>query len=450
MTRYEQEESCISVPRFERLKYFYGQMLGVADLQSEQNFFREKLKLHNRCLHGYGTVCGLKVVPQPEEKECPDPEAGRRAAIAKEAADVTAKIDAAHTAGDAAGETAARANLEELQREIGTLPKVPVREQPACVVLECGLALDCEGNELVVRRPIPIDLMRSLSKDDLARFHRGETPLYVSICYCEQPVEPVRPVLADTCGVVPDCEYGKLRDGIEVHVSVDPPVADRRCETCCEPCADPCLLLACIDRLTPGEPIRAGQIRNDVRRLISRYPFTVVTGVNWIHGATYSIADAGDILGTRRPDRGLVIEFSRPVLAETIRPGVLDIWVVEGGGGRSADTYYVQAEFEDLAGPLVKRIRYRQTSKEPANDGDHVFITLRSAFILDECCRPVDGTNTGGLTPLLPGFEKDGAKPPLSPCESPGRRYGPWTSGNGIAPGQSFESWFFVKEGDKL
>src|SRR5687767_4724570 len=53
--------TCASLPDFKRLNYFYGQLLGVADFQTEQNFFREKLKLHNRCLHGYGVICGLKV-----------------------------------------------------------------------------------------------------------------------------------------------------------------------------------------------------------------------------------------------------------------------------------------------------------------------------------------------------------------------------------------------------
>src|SRR6266851_10288646 len=62
---------CTHFPEFTRLKYFYGQMLGVHDFQTEQNYFRDKLKLHNRCLHGYGTVCGLLVEPVPMPTECP-------------------------------------------------------------------------------------------------------------------------------------------------------------------------------------------------------------------------------------------------------------------------------------------------------------------------------------------------------------------------------------------
>src|ERR1044071_39637 len=59
-----------TLPDLKRINYFYGQMLGVADFQTEQHYFREKLKLHNRCLHGYGVVCGLKVVPEPYEESC--------------------------------------------------------------------------------------------------------------------------------------------------------------------------------------------------------------------------------------------------------------------------------------------------------------------------------------------------------------------------------------------
>ena len=57
--------SCAEVPQFDRLTYFYGQMLHARDLQAEQSYFREKLKLHNRCLHGWGVVCGLEVTPPP-------------------------------------------------------------------------------------------------------------------------------------------------------------------------------------------------------------------------------------------------------------------------------------------------------------------------------------------------------------------------------------------------
>lgn len=45
----------------ERLRYFSGQLLGVKDLQQEQDYLREKARRHNRLLHGWGVVSGLGV-----------------------------------------------------------------------------------------------------------------------------------------------------------------------------------------------------------------------------------------------------------------------------------------------------------------------------------------------------------------------------------------------------
>ncbi|MGH9875575.1 MAG: hypothetical protein ACRD9S_24220 [Pyrinomonadaceae bacterium] len=80
-----------------RLRFFTGQLLTAENLELEQKYFREKLKRHNRTLHGFGIVSGLKVI-----------------------------VD---------------------------------RGQ---IIVEPGLALDCEGNELVIAKavvvwPVPTD-----------------------------------------------------------------------------------------------------------------------------------------------------------------------------------------------------------------------------------------------------------------------------------------------------
>ena len=53
----------------ERTRYFAGQLLGEADLTQEQLYFREKLRRHNRMLHGWGIVSGLGVRPGPADGE---------------------------------------------------------------------------------------------------------------------------------------------------------------------------------------------------------------------------------------------------------------------------------------------------------------------------------------------------------------------------------------------
>ena len=45
----------------ERVRYFPRQMLTADDMRLEQEYFREKLKRHNRYLHGWGVVCGCAV-----------------------------------------------------------------------------------------------------------------------------------------------------------------------------------------------------------------------------------------------------------------------------------------------------------------------------------------------------------------------------------------------------
>ncbi|MEX3788811.1 hypothetical protein [Paraburkholderia sp. BR14374] len=506
-------DGCIDLPAFRRLRYFYGQMLSAQDFQTEQHFFREKLKLHNRCLHGYGTICGLLVEPVPFPEDCFKEEeeeerklreeldrlldrrvaagsykasapalpmagaAGAEPASASErGADRTpgpVRVPAAisPTAPESTGasgkpadsqpalpETPAEdlgtldAHIEELRRRLEALHKQHCREAPRTRFrIDCGLALDCCGNELVVRRPLVVDVLERLSADDYRRVRHGASSLYVSICYCERPLDPVRPVITEACGATADCSYSKLQDDVTVRVSVDPPAADCRCETCCEPCTEPCLLLARIDAFCPGHPIREHHVHNHVRRPVGLYQPTTIVGVSWQQGHHYTQDEAKLLLGTdhERGDaqRGLEIRFSRPVLSSSIRPGVVDVWVIEGGRGRSAEIYHKAGEFVDLHDhPLTDRIVYRDRTGETLEPGDRVLITVRCEFILDECCRPVDGENWGGRVPILEEYaERFRIRPSPTECGMPPRGYGPWTSGDGY-PGGTFEGWFYIRE----
>jgi len=51
----------------ERVRYFFGQVLGAEDFEAEQNYFRERMRRHNRELHGFGVVRGLSVSVDAEE-----------------------------------------------------------------------------------------------------------------------------------------------------------------------------------------------------------------------------------------------------------------------------------------------------------------------------------------------------------------------------------------------
>jgi hypothetical protein len=45
----------------ERAPFFHGKVLTPEDLERTQEYFREKFKRHNRSLHGFGIVSGLRV-----------------------------------------------------------------------------------------------------------------------------------------------------------------------------------------------------------------------------------------------------------------------------------------------------------------------------------------------------------------------------------------------------
>ena len=49
----------------ERVNYFPRQLLTVDDMETERDYFLQKLRRHNRFLHGWGVVCGLEVTASP-------------------------------------------------------------------------------------------------------------------------------------------------------------------------------------------------------------------------------------------------------------------------------------------------------------------------------------------------------------------------------------------------
>ncbi len=52
----------IEIPSdLKRVNYYFGQLLSQAEFQTEQSYFRKRIRLHNLYQHGYGVVSGLSV-----------------------------------------------------------------------------------------------------------------------------------------------------------------------------------------------------------------------------------------------------------------------------------------------------------------------------------------------------------------------------------------------------
>ncbi|MET0418456.1 MAG: hypothetical protein ABW022_20785 [Actinoplanes sp.] len=396
-----------TAPDLRRLRYFNGQMLGARDLRREQDYFREKLKLRMRCLAGYGVAHGLSILgsdPRPHG-----------------AAEEPAPSD------------------EDAQQH--GHPRGRVRLTP-------GLGVDAHGNEIIVPADREIDLWHQLPPEERQSEHPPRT-IWIGIEYAEEAVEPTRTVFTSACGDTSDCEYGWTRETYRVRVTGRRPEPDRRCDSCGEPGdhsaaggANPVLWLARIDDLDWRGGIEPEEIHMCIRRLFGRRVPTVITGISWRHGHTYSVAEAQEMLGTFDPGGGLRVRFSDEIRTSSLRDGVLDIQVIEGGSGRNATSWWMGGKFEDCEDTeFTREIRYRQRTRETLQEYDRVLITIRTAFLLDRCCRPVDGTHVGGKVPLIGEHHHHGHE--HGDCRVPPSGIGPWTSGSG-AGGDVFESWFFV------
>lgn len=408
---------CLMAPPFDHLAYRYGQLLTPGHLQRAQQSVYEKLKLHNRCLHGWGVVCGLEVSAVPPEPECPpDP------------APVPDPHQATH-----AGQQAAH-SVAPPKRDPCEVPK-------NFIWVECGLAMDCSGHELVVRDRLTVDLYSALSTEDRRVVDDDQShTLWVSLCFRMTGVEWVRAATPSTCDVGTDAFHAFQREGVCVRVSLEPPADRDPCEVCCGCCDTECVLLARIEGYCRGH--RVGTVDNSVRRLLARYTPTVVSGIGWHHGATYTPEEVDRLLW----DTGLKVTFSRPVYADTLTEGVCDvyihsrhnqdIWVLDGAIELGPETNGMVSWFYYRGDP------YDQENIDPR---DRVLFVLRCDSVLDHCCLPVDGNHVGGLVPALPEAPKpDTARLPVGCAHSSHRRVA-WASGD-RTPGSTFESWFIAAD----
>jgi DNA-binding beta-propeller fold protein YncE len=149
----------------ERLNYFTGQFLAERDFRAEQEYQIGKHRQHNRYLHGYGTVCGLKIVQHPNA-EC----------------------------------------------------------QERFVILEPGLALDCCGREIVVKEKVYIDLVKLFAAQNIDLNSnidpKEKNYLLFSLCYEECKTEFV-PALYSECGCDEfGCDANRIVEGFGIKLQL--------------------------------------------------------------------------------------------------------------------------------------------------------------------------------------------------------------------------------------
>ena len=131
------------------------------------------------------------------------------------------------TARRTSAEESARARRRARKRSRAAREPERTRRR-AKVRITPGLAVDCDGNEVVVRGGCVIDLWKALPPHE-----RDTDTVWVGIEYAERPVEPTRAVYNDACADTSDCEFGWTEECYRVRVTGCEPPVDERCDTCC-------------------------------------------------------------------------------------------------------------------------------------------------------------------------------------------------------------------------
>jgi hypothetical protein len=173
--------SCTLPPEFARLRYFFGQRLGVVDFLDEQSYHLGKQRFHNWHVHGAGVLCGL--------------------------------------------------SAERFVFPQGAPPATPT----ALLRVLSGAALDGCGRELVVGVDQCVDVDAWFQKhkdlpDVQAWFGADPVPrrLWVALRYRECPTDPT-PAPRDPCGCETEgCEFGRVREAFELALLTD---SQRACLT---------------------------------------------------------------------------------------------------------------------------------------------------------------------------------------------------------------------------
>jgi hypothetical protein len=204
----------------ERPRYFPRQLVTPAELNLESRYFVDRIRRHNRMLHGWGVVCGAQVCRVPTSDG-----------------------------------TAAR---------------------PWKVAIRPGFLIDGYGNEIEIQSERIVDLrstgVTAGCGDPPGEVHdpwcsdvpveREPGKLWLAVCHRECLVRPVRtqPTGCDCDDT--SCEYSRWQDGYEVHFRTECPETHqgpppdpqafldsltgplRQCPDCPE---DPCVVLAAIE-----------------------------------------------------------------------------------------------------------------------------------------------------------------------------------------------------------
>jgi len=200
----------------DRPRYFAGQLVTADTLSQEQDYFRQRLRLQNRMLHGWGTVCGTQVCRVPIEAGGWEP--------------WLVKIKPGYLLG-------------------------PYGDD---ILIGCEVVVDLRTAGTEGAAGVPPEQSAADPWCSSVCLPREPGPLYLAVRYKECATRPVK-VQPSGCGCESEaCEYSVLRDGYEIGFldecpeshgdpNQPPPLTESGIPEC-PPCPDsPWVVLACIE-----------------------------------------------------------------------------------------------------------------------------------------------------------------------------------------------------------
>jgi hypothetical protein len=413
-----------NIPPFSRNHYYTGKLLTERDFTAEQKYMADKLRLHHVALHGWGIVCGLKVMPHPH---CP----------------------------------ALR------------------------IVVEPGLAVDGCGREIRVPQrveyPLPASTVLATEdpcpSDEIEQQMNGpgeEQPpdqptvsLYVCLRYVEKGAEqtpaPFNECACGSSGTQPN----RIYESYELKIFTDEPksfelvrkekdawesqdpeaIYKSLLDSCPEPRDIDWIPLAVIRDFKPGQAVEKDSIhhRQCRRRLpstttldrlieciLKKIPtktLTRIIEINWTHRFEYHAHDfMRQFVGEHESSPGFEITFDRPVhkdgITQRIFQAIAVRYVENTYGAGAPEVVPATVRLNNDRTRIHLHIDHHYARNRLEKTRFDLYLMLRCNLIIDEFGSPVDGD-------LLAGLDGDGEYATKFP------------TGDGI-PGGLFESWIRV------
>ena len=217
-------ECCCAVPvEFVRLRYYFGQRLGVVDFSDEQSYHAGKQRFHNLRLHGLGVLCGLRadrfVFPQGAPPATPTTVLRVTRGAALDGCGREIVVGGDQCIDVAAWFLANRAKPGVAAWLAPPLAAPPAPSQPPPTQPPPGVAPT--GAPTGTHQPPPAQ-----PPPAPPYVATPERRLWIAIRYRDCPSDP-GPAPRDPCGCdIGGCEYGRIREGFELALLTE---RDREC-----------------------------------------------------------------------------------------------------------------------------------------------------------------------------------------------------------------------------